>query len=224
MPSSDDGAAIDDRQVGDEAVGLLEVVRRQQDRQVLGAAQLLDLLPHRDAHLGIEAGRRLVEEEDARTVHERHRDVEAPLHPARVAARDPVGGLLEPDLLEQVLHALLDLAAAHAEDAALQAQVLAAGERDVDAVLLLDDADAAPHARRVASDVEVRDPRRARVGVRQRGEDLHCRRLSGAVRPEQAEHRALRHREREPVERADAARIGLDEVLGFDRVHLRTVT
>ena len=127
---------------------------------MLGAAELLDLLPHRDAHLGIEAGRRLVEEEDARPVHERHRDVEAPLHAARVAARDSVGRFVEPDLLEQVLDALLDLAAAHAEDAALEAQVLAAGERDVDAVLLLDDADPAPDARGVAADVEVRDPRR----------------------------------------------------------------
>ena len=162
----DDGAAFHDREVRDEPVRLLEVVRRQQDRQVLGAAQLLDLLPHRDAHLGIEAGRRLVEEEDARPVHERHRDVEAPLHPARVAARDPICGFVEPDLLEQVLDALLDLAAAHAEDAALEAQVLAAGERDVDAVLLLDDADPAPHAGGVAPHVEVRDARRARVGAR----------------------------------------------------------
>ena len=191
---------------------------------MLGPSELLDLLPHGDAYLGVEAGRRLVEEEDARPVHERHRDVEASLHPAGIAARNPVGRFLEPDLLEQVLHALLDLAAAHTEDAALQAQVLAAGERDVDAVLLLDDADPAPNARCVASHVEVRHSRRPGVGARERGEDLDRGRLARAVRPEEPENRSLRHREREPVERAHAARVGLDEVLRFDRVHDLSVT
>ena len=55
-----------------------------------------DLGPERRARLRVEAGRRLVEEEDARPVHEGEREVEAPLHPARVrlapCARTPPPG------------------------------------------------------------------------------------------------------------------------------------
>ena len=37
---------------------------------------------------------------DSRPVHEREGEVEAALHPARVPAHPPVGGLLQPDAFE----------------------------------------------------------------------------------------------------------------------------
>jgi len=106
----------------------------------------------------------------------------------------------------------------------LQAQVLPPGESDVDAVLLLDDTDHTPHARGFPKDVEACDARRPRLGSRERREDLHRRRLAGAVRPEQSEDRAVRNGEAEPVERTDATGVRLDEVRGCDCVHGRTVT
>ena len=57
------------------------------------------------AALDVEAGRRLVEEEDARPVDERHREIEPALHPARVAAHLAVGGLGQADALEQLVRA-----------------------------------------------------------------------------------------------------------------------
>ena len=63
---------------------------------------------------------------------EGHRDVEPALHPAAVAPRDPVAGLGQPEALEQLLGALLDLLAPDPVDLPLQAQVLAAGGLDVD--------------------------------------------------------------------------------------------
>ena len=51
-----------------------------------------DLGPHLGAHLRVEPGRRLVEEQHLRAVDEAHRDVEPPLHAARVAARDAARG------------------------------------------------------------------------------------------------------------------------------------
>ena len=69
-----------------EHVRLLQVLRRQEDGHAVLACEPGDLLPQRGAALRVEPGRRLVEEEDARPVHEREREVEPPLHPARVAA------------------------------------------------------------------------------------------------------------------------------------------
>src|SRR5665647_121781 len=64
------------------------------------------------------------------------------------------------------------------------------------------------------------DARLARVGARQRREDLHSCRLAGAVGPEQAEHRARLGDEAHAVEGAHVAAIGLHQPSGFDcRVH-----
>ena len=180
----DDPAARHDRQPVGELVGLLEVVGRQQDREALLRGQALHLDPHRDARLGVEAGGRLVEEEDARPVDEPERDVEPALHPAGVAAHDPVGRVGEPDELEQLVHALLQLGAAHAVDPALQHQVLAAGGLAVEPRLLGHVAERAPGPVRVPDDVVPGDGRAARVGLRQRREDADGRRLAGSVRAE----------------------------------------
>ena len=83
----DDPAAVDDRDVPAEALGFLEVVRRQDDRRAL----LVDLAqedPHAAADLDVDARGRLVEDQEARLVHQRARDHEPPLHAARQRARD----------------------------------------------------------------------------------------------------------------------------------------
>jgi len=78
----DDPPAGHDRDALREPVGLLEVVSRQQNRQLLCLRQPGQLLPHGRARLRIEAGRRLVEEQHAWAVHETHRDVEAAFLPS----------------------------------------------------------------------------------------------------------------------------------------------
>ena len=113
----------------------------------LVAAEPLDLLPHVGAHLGVEAGGRLVEEQDARPVDEREPDVEPPLHAAREGADDPVGGVREAEAVEQLLDAALELRAAEAVEPAAEAQVLARGGLAVGAAALGDHADRAAHLR-----------------------------------------------------------------------------
>ena len=103
MPFDDDLALRDDREPVGELVGLLEVVRGEQDRQRLRLGEPRHLVPHHDARLGIEAGRRLVEEQHARAVHEPERDVEPAAHPAGVRLDDPVGGVGDADELEQLV-------------------------------------------------------------------------------------------------------------------------
>ena len=85
-----DPAVVDDRDAAGQLVGLVEVLRREEHGGAL-AVEPADLLPHRQAARGVEAGGGLVEEQHGRLVHEGQREVEAPLHAARVLADPAVG-------------------------------------------------------------------------------------------------------------------------------------
>ena len=97
----DDAAVAEDREPIGELVRLLQVVRRQQDR-LAERAQAADRLPGLPARGRIEAGRRLVEEDELGIADEREREVE----PAQLAAGERpdarVALLLEPDELEDL--------------------------------------------------------------------------------------------------------------------------
>ena len=83
-------------------------------------------------------------------MHEPERDVEPAAHPARVGLDDAVGGVRDPDELEQLVGTRAQIAPAHALDAALERQVLAAGPELVDARVLRHVADRPPHGIRFA--------------------------------------------------------------------------
>ena len=61
-----DPPVVDDPDAVGEDVGLLEVLRGEEDRDAVVAREPRDLVPERAAALRVEAGRGLVEEEDAR--------------------------------------------------------------------------------------------------------------------------------------------------------------
>ena len=90
---ADDAPVVDDRQPVAELVGLLQVLRGEEDRRA-ARVDAAHLVPHGEAARGVEAGGRLVEEEDLGPVDERRREVEAPLHAAGVALDEAVGGVL----------------------------------------------------------------------------------------------------------------------------------
>ena len=96
-PLRDDLPLVDDPDPVGEDVGLLEVLRREEDRDAVLAPEQRNLFPERRPALRVEAGRRLVEEEDPRAVHERQREIEATLHAARVAGHLAIGRVGEPD-------------------------------------------------------------------------------------------------------------------------------
>ena len=62
---------------------------------VPGVAELAHLVPHPRSALRIEAGGRLVEEEQLGQVHEPDADVEAALLPARIGLGRSVGAVVE---------------------------------------------------------------------------------------------------------------------------------
>ena len=96
----DDLAAVDDPDAVGQHVGLLEVLRRQEHRHAV-VRQPAHLVPQRGAALRVEAGGRLVQEQQPRAVHEREAEVQPALHPARVAADLAIGRVGQPDPLEQ---------------------------------------------------------------------------------------------------------------------------
>ena len=102
-------AVVDDDDLVGEAVGLVEVLRREQHGRARGGARL-DRLPHRQAAAGVQAGGRLVEEQHGRPVDERGGEVEPPAHAARVGLGRPLGGLDELEALQQLVRAALRLA------------------------------------------------------------------------------------------------------------------
>src|SRR5918997_6012709 len=78
----DDAPLVYDPDPVGQHVGLLQVLRREKDRHPVLAREAAHLRPHRVAALGVEARRRLVQEQDARPVYEGEREVQAALHAA----------------------------------------------------------------------------------------------------------------------------------------------
>ena len=127
-----DPPVVDDADAVREHVRLFEVLRGEEDGDAVLLRETPDLGPERGAGLRVEPGRRLVEEEDARAVDEREREVEAPLHPARVRAHLALGRGLQADALEQLVGPLVALGLRDAVQRRLEAQVLAAGQQRVE--------------------------------------------------------------------------------------------
>jgi hypothetical protein len=208
-------APVDDRHLRRELVGLLHVVGREQDREALVGLQTADLLPHGDAHLGVEPGGGLVEEQHARPVHQADRDVEPALHPAGVGPSHAARGVGQAELLEELVDPAVEIASAHPLQVPLQLHVLPAGQVAVHAGALRHDADRAAYLARLPEHVPARHARPALVGVRERGEHLDGGGLARAVGAEQAEHCALLDGKGQTVERADVA-VVLGEALCLD--------
>src|SRR5262249_50493165 len=148
--------------------------------------------------------RRLVEEEDARTVDQRECEVEPPLHAARVAAHLAIRGVREADALEQLVPARCALLPRQRLQARLKTEVLAAGEERVEGGLLEGCAARLAHLRSVLRDVEAGNTGGPRRWWQQRGQHQHRGRLAGAVRSEEAVDLAGRDVEVDPVDGARA--------------------
>jgi hypothetical protein len=79
----EDLSVVEDRDLVGDVVGLVEVLRREEDRDPV-RSQRADRLPHRVAAARIQAGGGPVEEDDKRRAHRCHREVEPAPHPAGV--------------------------------------------------------------------------------------------------------------------------------------------
>ena len=178
-----------------ELVGLLQVLRREQQGRAVGD-ELADHVPHPQPAGRVEPGRRLVEEEHRRPGDEPGGEVEPAPHPAGVALHDPVGGVGELEPLEQLGGPGLAPRGGAGRESSPTITRFCRPVRSSSSVASWA---VTPILRRTAAasahDVVAGHPRPAAVGQSEGGEDPHRRRLPGAVRPEHAEDRSGRHRE-----------------------------
>ena len=93
----DDAPTVDDADAMCEFVGLREVLGREEDRHAELLVQASHFVPDGGPAHRVEAGRGFVEEEHVRVVHECRREVETPLHAARVGPDPSAEGLAEVD-------------------------------------------------------------------------------------------------------------------------------
>ena len=149
------------------------------------------------------------------------REIQAALHPARVAADPAIGRLGQANPLEQRLGAPAAVVARQALERGLEDEMLAAGEDRVERSFLERGPNRRPDLAALADDVEAAD-RGATAGRRQQcGQHQHRRRLAGAVGAEKAVDLAGRHRQVDAVDGARALAELAHQVLHLDRGWLR---
>ena len=211
----DDLAVVHDRDPV-APLGLVHVVGGHEDGDLLALLELADVGPDRAAGLGVQADRRLVEEQHPRGVHQAAGDLQAAPHAARERADGPVLAVPQPDHLHHLLHPRGDEVGLHPVELGVELEVLGGGQVAVERRVLEDQADVAPDVVALGDDVVTGHGGPARGRLCQRAEHVDRRRLAGAVGPEEAEHLAHPDLEVDAAHRPDLA-IGLDEVRDGDR-------
>ncbi len=183
--------------VGDEDHDLALVAERPHDRE-----ELVDLLRRQD-------GRRLVEDEQLAAAVKDLQDLDALLQPERQVLHLRVGIHRDAETLLELADACRELTLAEDRPGALVAEddVLRDGERRDEHEVLVDHADPARDrvARRTDARVLALQRDRAGVGAVQAVEDVHERRLSGAVLTEERMDLVLVDDEVDAVQRGEVA-------------------
>src|SRR3990170_6793675 len=213
-----EAALLDDREAVRELLRLVHVVRREEHGHAL-LREAPDRRPHLAAAEGVEANRRLVEEQELRVRDERHAQEDALAEPAGEIRAQLVLVLPQIELPEDLLRPLRRVRAGHAADQAHEPHVVERGQHHLRAGLLREDGDALADRPRATDDLAPEDGRAPRRGHELRREDPQQRRLPRPVPPEKAEHLPLRDAEGDVLERLRAAWIGLPEAGDLDDVH-----
>src|SRR6266850_2505386 len=190
-------AVVHDGDVVAEPLGLVHVMRRQEDRPA-AASQVPDDLPELPPRLGIEARRRLIEEEEIGIADEGAGDGEALLLPARQVGHPGFSLLEEADLLHDLRRGPpFPVERPEQSDRLLHGQLV--GELG----LLERDADPLSQVAVIPSPPEAEHLDLAAARLEDPLEDLDRRRLACAVRPEEPEALARAHLEVEPANGLD---------------------
>ena len=195
----DDDAVVEHRDPGGEVIGLLEVLRGEEDRDAPGH-QVADDLPHGPAAARVEPGGRLVEKYQPWVADQGHREVEPAPHAAGVGSHLLLGVRGQVKAVQQRRGTPTALATAQVVQVRHQQHVLRAGQQVVHRRELAGDADRGPDRIGLGREVMPGDADLAGVRRDQGGQDLHGGRLAGAVRAEQGEDRSFGHGQVDAVE------------------------
>ncbi len=198
-----------------QCLDLVHVVRREQHRGA-GGRQPPDQLPRVPSAGGVEAGRRLVEEEQLRVADDAEPHIEAALLAAREPLDPIVRLLFEADHLDDLIDG-----PGRGVIAGVAAQHLAHRVVRLDCQLLEHDPDAGakPALGLPAGRVDAERLDLAAATVPETLQYLDRCRLAGAVRPEQGEDLALLDLEAHVADGFELA-VGLGQVSHADRRHV----
>ena len=188
-----------------EALGLFHIRGRDDDAHARAARpHPLDQFPELAARQRIDAGRRLVEDQQIGIVDQRAAKAELLPHAARQLLRRAVGERREPGAVEQLGDALLPLGGGLPEQAAEELDVLADAEIGIEvlaeALRHVGDARADRGAVRGIGHVAAEHANLPGLDLPGAGNDGQQRRLADAVGPDQPDDAAGRKRERDGVE------------------------
>ncbi len=197
-PLGDGVAVVDDDDPIALLLRLLQLVGGQQNRGSL-APQLVEHGEDPVAALRIHPDRRLVEQQDERSVEHAAGDIDPPFHSAREGLRQIAGPVGETGPLQRPVDRLTQLAAPEPVESAEGLEVLAGREIGVESDLLRDKAELVPPAARGQPPAEHLDL--PRIGDRTAADAPHQGRLAGAVGPEQGQTLAPSQLETGMVER-----------------------
>ena len=184
-------------------LGLVHVVRREEDRDRLAAPKLLDVAPDVGSRLRIEAHGRFVEEQDPRGVQQTASDLQAPLHPTGVRGDHASASLPELDHLEDVAQPLLGEVSGYPIQLGVEPQVLLGRQVLVERRVLEDQTDVPSDVGRMRRHIETGDLRPSGRRAKQRTQDVDRRGFPGPVRAEEAEGLPDRDIERDVIDRGD---------------------
>ena len=179
------------------------------------AGELLDELPCFDDLFRVEAGRRLVEDEDVGIMDERLRQTDALLVAFRQLAGQPVRHVVDPRARHDVLDALAPLVSRHPFYSGDEIEILDDAHVGIERRRFRQVAGAPLGLERLVEDVEPGDNRLAFGGRHEPRQDPHRRRLAGPVGAEKAEDFAALDAEADIVDRGDAA-VAFREVLDLN--------
>jgi len=213
----DDASRADHREAGAEDRDVLDDVGREDDDPV--GRELGEQPVEPEPLLGIETGGRLVDDDQPRVSRDRLGETEALAHASREPLHLPVGREAQVHPVEKLggerLRTVLAVDPLELEQ---MAEHRLAGEVRVEPELLREVSEARPDLLGGLGHVlSVQDHAPGRR-LEQAGDDPHQRRLSGAVRPQQAEH-PHRYVERDPLERRHGPGVDLHQIA--DREHRR---
>src|SRR5947208_3246256 len=172
--------AVEDPDPLGQRLRLGEVMCAEQDRRVVARPDLADELLHLELRARVEAGRRLVEQQDDRGREQGPRESDLLLHASREALHRLVAPVRrESHPPEDLQDEVACLARSHAVVARRVAQVLGGRHLLEERRLDRNAVDEPAHCTRVPDDVVAEDLRRASVGEQQGGEQADERRLPG---------------------------------------------
>lgn len=183
-----------------DLIGFFQVLRGEEDGDTVVGDEPANDVPHGAPATRIETGGWLVEEDDPRTTHQRHRQVEAPTHAARVGTRRLVRGVHQVELLQQFLRTPTAIDLAEPVQIGHQDQVFGTGEQTVDCRELAGHTDFRADRVGVGGKVVAGDAHPPGVGADQCGQNLNHRGLSCPVGTEEREDGPLCYLEIDAVE------------------------